>query len=86
MREGLRIRIKREGWRGFLKEILMREKVAGESGREARETQVYDRTDPNVTKKKHRVDERTDSGEWETVHEHEEEFPAKHRPPAEDGA
>jgi hypothetical protein len=50
-------------------------------GEEAREILDIDRTDLRKTKKYHRVEELRD-GQWETVHEHEEEFNARRRPPA----
>ena len=55
-------------------------KRAGKTGRKARESLSIDRTDKQVTIKKHIVEEQNEEGKWETVHNEEKKFPAKHRP------
>lgn len=72
--------VERHGWRGFLRRIITRTKLS-RLGTEAREVLDIDRSDMQKTVKRHRVEELED-GEWRVVHQHEEEYPAKRRPPS----
>jgi len=56
-------------------------KISGESRRRAEEYLLLDHGHPKITKKYHRVEEANDDGQMVTVHEREETFPAKRRPP-----
>jgi phage FluMu protein Com len=66
---------------GFKKIIVsLKHKISGESKRPAREFLMFDRTDPNFTKKIHHVEEANETGKNKEVHHEEPHFPAKHRP------
>lgn len=58
---------------------IVREKVAGFSKRLAREWLRIDRSDRAVTRKVHRVEEQGPDGQWVTVHDETQDFPAKRR-------
>ena len=81
MRESLVLEANRSGWRRFVRRLVNRTKFSRQ-GKEAREILDIDRSDPQKTKKYHRVEELED-GQWKTIHEHQEEFGAKRRPPVE---
>ena len=49
-------------------------------GHKARELLDFDHLNPEKTTKTHIVEEQTDNGSWEVVHDEHEEFPPKHRP------
>jgi len=49
-------------------------------GRKARERLEFDHRNRDKTTKTHIVEEQTDGGSWEVVHNEHEEFPAKRRP------
>ena len=66
---------------GFLKlSSIIRNKISMVSRRPAKEILTFDRTDSNVTKKYHHVEETKEDGSKEVVHHEEIDFPAKHRP------
>jgi len=66
---------------GFVKFSFNKiKKIAGQTGRKTRELLSFDRTGKDVTVKKHHVEERNEEGKWETVHNEEVKYPAKHRP------
>jgi hypothetical protein len=66
---------------GFMKyKEKSKNKRAGKTGRKAKESLSIDRTNKQVTVKKHLVKEQNEKGEWETVHNERIESPAKHRP------
>jgi len=77
---GIAAKQRRQGWPGFLRRLVSRDKVS-KSGRPAREVLDIDRTDPNMTLKRHHVEEFAEDG-WKVVHDEKESYPAKHRPPA----
>ena len=54
-------------------------KVAGQTGRKAREYLSYNRTSRHETVKKHLVEEQTEEGKWEVKHDETNRYPAKHR-------
>lgn len=54
----------------------------GALGKEARELLDIDRSHPEKTIRRHRVEE-NHGRRWRVVHEHTDEAPAKRRPPAE---
>jgi hypothetical protein len=57
----------------------MRNKISIKSKRSARESLTIDRSDPEFTRKIHRVEEISETGEHEVVHDEDEKFPAKRR-------
>lgn len=65
--EMLVLKQKEEGYKKFKKKMKKGEKIAGESGRIARETDIYDK-EKNL--KYHIVEEQDESGKWMVVHYH----------------
>ena len=59
---------------------IVREKVSGFSKRLAREWLRIYRSDRAVTRKVHRVEEQGPDGQWITIHDETQDFPAKRRP------
>jgi hypothetical protein len=77
-REALGITAKdNEGFRLF--ERTQREKLS-HHGRDAKEQLVFDHRDPGKTIKTHVIEEKSQDGVWEIVHNETKEFPAKCRP------
>jgi len=73
-------KIEHKNSRGFLKlKSIGRNKTSDKTKRKAQETQVYDKTDPQYTKKLHHVEEINEDGQAEVVHHEEIKFPAKRR-------
>jgi hypothetical protein len=72
-----RSRLTRSEQQGPFRDVTHRRKLSGE-GKLARETQTVDRSKWTETIKTHVVREFID-GQWVTVHEHEQTFPAKRR-------
>ncbi len=56
-----------------------RDKISGNTKRQAHETLTIDRTDANFTRKSHHVEEINEKGQTEVVHHEEKKYPAKHR-------
>lgn len=79
--ESLRVEVKRLGWKEPVMKLIRRHKVS-KRGRKAREEQDYDRSHPEITTKRHHVQERGTDGMWQVVHDTFEVFPSKHRSPA----
>lgn len=61
-------------------ERLYREKISTGTKRKAREIQLYDRSDPQVTTKIHFVEEENEFGLMDVKHIEKVERPAKRRP------
>jgi hypothetical protein len=75
------LKAKAKGTSGFVKFSFKKiTKIAGQTGRKALEWLSFDQTGKDVTIKKHMVKEQTENGKWETCHEEEVKYPAKHRP------
>jgi hypothetical protein len=70
--------IKKPDMSKSVEEFRIKRKIAGKSGNIARDELVINRRDKKVTVKYHKVEEFVD-GEWQIVHEHGDESPAKHR-------
>lgn len=79
LRASTALEVNRPGWKGFVRRIVDRAKLSRQ-GKEAREILDVDRSDLQKTKKYHHVEELV-NGQWKTVHDHQEEFEAKRRPP-----
>jgi len=73
------VRQERPGFPGWLLDMVDRFKFS-RAGVDAHEVLVIDRSDPDKTVKTHRVEELLD-GQWETRHQHREEWPAKTKRP-----
>jgi hypothetical protein len=57
-----------------------RNKLSGASKRHTRESLTIDRSNLEFTRKLHRVEEVTETGEYKVVHDEDKKFPAKRRP------
>jgi predicted nucleic acid-binding Zn-ribbon protein len=79
LRESTVFQANRPGWKRFVRRIVNRTKLSRQ-GKKAREILDIDRSDLQKTKKYHHVEELI-NGQWETVHNEQEEFDAKRRPP-----
>jgi len=55
-------------------------KVSGKTKRQAYEVLSFDRSDPDFTRKVHRVEEIDEEGQREVVHDEDVRYPAKRRP------
>jgi len=77
-RESFTLVQRRQGWKGFLRKLISRDKPS-RLGKDAREELEIDRSDMNKTIKRHHVKE-FENGEWITVHDETLEYPAKRRP------
>ena len=76
---GLKIKLKDST--GFVKVVSwVRNKIPRASKRHARESLIIDRSDPEFTRKLHHVEEATETGEYDVVHDEDQRFPAKRRP------
>lgn len=66
---------------GFvLQEERSRSSISEKTGRPVKTLISIDRTEQEITRKTHRVKELDDYGNYKTIHEHVDEFPAKRRP------
>ena len=75
------LKVKAKDRSGFVKFMSWtRNKISGKSKRPSRESFTIDRSDPEFTRKIHHVEETTETGEHEVVHDEDEKFPAKRRP------
>ena len=75
------LKIKQREPTGFVKVVSwVRNKISGKSKRHAREELRIDRSDTEFTQKLHHVEEATETGEYEVVHDEDQRFPAKRRP------
>jgi hypothetical protein len=74
----VRMRVKWPGIPGYTQDARRKYRRAGASGNQVRDELHIDRTALEVTVKRHHVEELVD-GEWQTVHEEEECYPAKRR-------
>jgi len=80
LRESTVLEANQPGWKGFVRRIVDRTKLSRQ-GKEAREILDIDRSDLQKTKKYHHVEELV-NGQWKTVHDTQEEFDARRRPPS----
>ena len=75
------LKMKHKDKSGFtLGTTVVRDKIAGASKKRAKETLSYDRSNPDITKKLHHVEEIGEDDERVVVHHEEESYPAKKRP------
>ena len=66
---------------GFVKLVSWaRNKLSGASKRHTRESLTIDRSNLEFTRKLHRVEEVTETGEYKVVHDEDKKFPAKRHP------
>jgi len=65
---------------GFVKLVSWtRNKISGATKHRARESLTIDRSNLKFTRKLHRVEELTETGEYKVVHDEDKKFPAKRR-------
>lgn len=65
---------------GFLKvKQMVRGKISGFTKRLAREWLRIDRSDPKVTRKFHRVEEKGEDGKWVLMHDEQKDFKSRRR-------
>lgn len=73
-----RVRGRQDGVPGYAYEHTYREELS-EHAVLSRVTTIIDRRQPHKTRTEHQVEHESESGEWEVVHYHLDEWPAKHR-------
>lgn len=74
------LKMKHKDKSGFtLGTTVVRDKIGGASKRRANETLSFDRSNPNITKKLHHVEEINEKGKKIVVHHEEKFYPAKRR-------
>jgi predicted nucleic acid-binding Zn-ribbon protein len=71
-------RHKQPGFKGAIVQFVERTKVSGR-GKLARESLRYDRTNPTMTIKMHRVEEQQPDGSWTGEHDERKVYPAKRK-------
>ena len=76
--DNLKGKVKDEKTPGKVQEFTARTKIAGNSGKLARENLSIDRSDEDYMIKDHKVEEYID-GEWVVVHEETKSYRAKRR-------
>lgn len=74
----LKAKVRNPNTPGIKYELTKKKKTSGKTKQPAEETMIIDRSHPEKTTKKHEVRE-FDGDNWKTVHDEQEEFPAKRR-------
>ena len=74
----LKAKVRNPNTPGIKYELTKKRKTSGKTKQPAEETMIIDRSHPEKTTKKHEVRE-FDGDNWKTVHDEQEEFPAKRR-------
>jgi hypothetical protein len=62
------------------KEITIEDTISKNSKRTVKKYLEHDYINPNITRKKHKVDELSKNGEWKNVPDENTTYPAKLRP------